>query len=118
MSTTLWPVAEIVAVSLRPSTPLAASKVLDAGPDCDCAFLLARWRRWLGDTLALFHRQTTVRSFPTREERTISLGRLYTSTEWLDRYDTVVSGLLVSYETVVFPVAGSVVAAWIGSGES
>ena len=67
---------------------------------------------------ALFHRQTTVRSFPTREERTISLERLYTSTEWLDRYDTVVSGLLVSYETVVFPVAGSVVAAWIGSSES
>jgi hypothetical protein len=48
----------------------------------------------------------------------LSLGRLYTSTEWLDRYDTVVSGLVVSYETVVFPVARSVVAAWIGSGES
>jgi hypothetical protein len=59
-----------------------------------------------------------VRSFPTREERTISLERLYTSTEWLDRYDTVVSGLLVSYETVVFPVPGCVVAAWIGSSES
>jgi hypothetical protein len=48
----------------------------------------------------------------------LSLERLYTSTEWLDRYDTVVSRLLVSYETVAFPVAGSVVAAWIGSSES
>jgi hypothetical protein len=48
----------------------------------------------------------------------LSLERLYTSTEWLDRYDTVVSRLLVSYETVAFPVAGSAVAAWIGSSES
>jgi hypothetical protein len=37
-----WPVVEILVGSLRPSTPLAASKMLDAGPDCDCAFLLAR----------------------------------------------------------------------------
>ena len=42
---TKWPVAEILVGSLRPSTPLAASKMLDAGPDCDCAFLLARERR-------------------------------------------------------------------------
>jgi hypothetical protein len=37
---TKWPVAEIVAVSLRPSTPLAASKMLDAGPVRDALFSL------------------------------------------------------------------------------
>jgi len=58
-----------------------------------------------------------IRSFPTREDRKVSLERLYTSAEWLDRYDTRVSELLVSYETVVLPVAGSVVTAWTGSSE-
>ena len=35
-----WPVAEILAVSLRPSTPLAASKMLDAGPTATALFSL------------------------------------------------------------------------------
>jgi len=56
-----------------------------------------------------------IRSFPSREDRKVSLERLYTSAEWLDRYDTRVSELLVSYETVVLPVAGTVVTAWTGS---
>jgi hypothetical protein len=58
-----------------------------------------------------------IRSFPTREDRKAGLERLYTSAEWLDRYDTRVSELLVSYETVVLPVTASVVAAWTGPSE-
>ena len=55
-----------------------------------------------------------VRSFPTREDRRVSLERLFTSADWQDRYDKRVSELLVSYETVVLPVASGVVTAWTG----
>jgi hypothetical protein len=55
-----------------------------------------------------------IRSFPSREDRKVGLERLYTSAEWLDRYDKRVSELLVSYVTVVLAVASSVVTAWTG----
>jgi hypothetical protein len=58
-----------------------------------------------------------IRSFPTREDRKVGLTRLYTSTEWLDLYDTRVNELLVSFETVVLPVADRVLTAWTGTSE-
>lgn len=53
-----------------------------------------------------------IRSFPTEEDRKVALDRLYGSADWMDRYDPRVSELLVSYETVLLPVPGSLVTAW------
>jgi hypothetical protein len=48
-----------------------------------------------------------LRAFPSEEERVTRSQSLYATTEWAEKYDAPVSGMIEGYDTAVLP-AGSV----------
>jgi hypothetical protein len=46
-----------------------------------------------------------IRAFPSEEERVARSQSLYTTAEWLEKYDGPVSGMIEAYETAVTGLA-------------